>query len=161
MHCTGQTSTQARSFTSMQASVMMAMPDTSHLPVIGKPSSGRNWPAPAPTELAAVLRRGASPDAHLLSRGQGEGEARFPRRAGAADQLRHLRLLQRGPPPAHGKEQVRIAVPAESELAPTLRGPPPERDGHGGHAWAPGAAPAHSRERYRLTQTLAHWPDLL
>src|SRR5688572_15126483 len=26
MHCTGQTSTHARSFTSMQASVMMAMP---------------------------------------------------------------------------------------------------------------------------------------
>src|SRR2546425_2448295 len=31
MHCTGETSTQARSFTSMQASVMMAIPDTSQI----------------------------------------------------------------------------------------------------------------------------------
>src|SRR5581483_6875499 len=35
MHCTGQTSTQARSFTSMHASVMMATPGMTHLSVIG------------------------------------------------------------------------------------------------------------------------------
>src|ERR1043165_7130259 len=36
MHCTGQTSTQARSFTSIQASVMMAIPATTHLSVSGR-----------------------------------------------------------------------------------------------------------------------------
>src|SRR5262245_37130232 len=84
MHCTGQTSTQARSFTSMQDSVMMAIPAIARLLLeeLARDGSALNraGSAAANRQSAAELRQ---EDETTFSSEQGE---RVHRRSGGADE---------------------------------------------------------------------------